>query len=351
MANEVSIYAPRTMNRIVTSMPPVHMFFRNTFFKREETFTTEEVDVDFVKGTRQVAPYVHPKIGGQTIANRGYTTKSYTPPLVAPDKITTVDNLLTRMPGESLVSGLTPADRAVRKMQADFMELQDSIARREELMCTQSIFEGKIPIIGKGLDAEIDFEFTNKETISAAAKKWTADTSDPIGDLKRWHKIVQKTGFTNCDMCIMADDVATAFVNHAKVQKVLDVRNFNLAVIQPRQLPDGATYVGTLHEIGLDIYTYNEWYLDDWTSPAAPEDKPMVPDGTLALLSSNADFSMMYGAITKLDDNSKSFVTVEGKYVPNTWIEHKPDRRFLQLSSRPLPAPHAVDSWYVAKVM
>ena len=126
--------------------------------------------------------------------------------------------------------------------------------RREELMCAQTIFTGKIPIIGDGVNEEIDFFFTNKETISEAKKKWTADTSDPIADLKRWHETVQKTGFVNCDICVMGTGVANAFVGNAKVQKVLDVKNYNLAVIQPRQLPNGTTYLGTIHELGLDIY-------------------------------------------------------------------------------------------------
>ena len=56
MANEVSIYEPRTMGRVVTKLPPVRTFFRSTFFKKEETFATKNVDVDFVKGSRKVAP-------------------------------------------------------------------------------------------------------------------------------------------------------------------------------------------------------------------------------------------------------------------------------------------------------
>lgn len=353
MANEVSIYAPRTMGRVVEKLPPVRTFFRSTFFRNEETFVTESVDVDFVKGSRKVAPFVHRVIGGKTVPNTGYETKTYTPPLVAPDKITTVDDLLKRQPGESIVSGRTPAERAVLKMSRDFVELRDMIARREELMCVQSIFTGTIPIIGEGLNEIIDFGFTNKETITTATKKWSNAASDPIGDLKRWHKAVQQNGFTNCDMCIMADDVATAFVNHEKVQKILDVKNYNLAVIQPRQLPNGVTYIGTIHELALDIYTYNEWYLDDWTDPDPKNatEKPMVPDGTLAMLSSNANYSMYYGAITLVDENTKNFRTVEGKYVPDTWVKRKPARRFLQLQSAPLSVPHEVDSWYVAKVL
>lgn len=351
MANEVSIYEPRTMGRVVTKLPPVRTFFRSTFFRNEETFVTKNVDVDFVKGSRKVAPFVHRVIGGKTVPNTGYETKTYTPPLVAPDKITTVDDLLNRQPGESITSGRTPAERAVLKMSSDFAELRDMIARREELMCVQSIFTGRIPVIGEGLNEIIDFGFTNKEAITAAAKKWSNAGSDPIGDLKRWHKTVQQKGFLNCDMCVMADDVATAFVNHEKVQKVLDVKNYNLAVIQPRQLPNGVTYIGTIHELGLDIYTYNEWYLDDWTDPDNQEEKPMVPDGTLALLSSNANYSMYYGAITLIDEATKNFRTVEGKYVPDTWVSRKPARRFLQLQSAPLSVPHDVDSWFVATVL
>ena len=351
MPNEVSIYEPRTMGRIVEKLPPVRTFFRDTFFRREETFNTESVDVDFVKGTRKVAPFVHRIIGGKTVPNTGYETKTYKPPLVAPDKITTVDDLLKRRPGESLVSGRSPAERAVLKMSDDFRELRDMISRREELMCVQSIFTGKIPIIGEGLNEVIDFGFTNTEVISAATKKWSNAGSDPIGDLKRWHKQVQKTGFTNCNACVMADDVATVFVGHEQVQKVLDARNNTLAVIQPRQLPNGVTYVGTIHELGMDIYTYNEWYLDDWTDPETPEEKPLVPNGMLAMLSTNANYSMYYGAITLIDEGTKEFKTVEGKYVPDTWVKRKPARRFLQLQSAPLSVPHDVDSWFTAKVL
>lgn len=348
MANEVSIYDPRTMGRLILKMPPVHTFFRSTFFRHEVTFATKSVDVDFKKGSRKVAPFVSRLIGGKVVPNTGYETKTYTPPLVAPEKVTTVDDLLERRPGESLYSSRTPAERAVLKMSEDFTELREQIVRREELMCTQTIFTGRIPIIGDGVNEAIDFHFTNKEEITTATKKWTNAASDPIADLKRWHETVQKTGFTNCNICVMGSDVANAFINNEKVMKVLDVKNYNLAVIAPKQLPNGVTYIGTIHEIGVDIYKYNEWYLDDWTDPTKPEDKPLVPANTLALLSTNANYSMYYGAITLITEPNGNFRTVEGKYVPDTWAERKPARRFLNLSSAPLCVPHDVDSWFVA---
>ncbi len=64
-------------------------------------------------------------VGGKVVPNTGYETKTYTPPLVAPEKVTTVDNILQRRPGESLYSGRTPAERAVLKMADDFKELRE----------------------------------------------------------------------------------------------------------------------------------------------------------------------------------------------------------------------------------
>ena len=52
-----------------------------------------------------------------------------------------------------------------------------------------------------------------------------------------------------------------------------------------------------------------------------------------------------------IPEEGKTFVTVEGDRVPQTWVERRPDRRFLQVNSKPLTVPHEVNSWYVAKVL
>ena len=68
----------------------------------------------------------------------GYQTVSYTPTLVAPNKITTVDDLLERSAGENPYSGKKPADRAVEKLAEDLRELKEMIVRRRELLTSNS---------------------------------------------------------------------------------------------------------------------------------------------------------------------------------------------------------------------
>lgn len=348
----ISIYDPRTMGKLVERMPKVHTFVRDTFFRNVETFDTLKIDVDFKKGSRQLAPFVHKKIGGVTIENTGYQTNSYEPPLVAPNKITTVDDILKRSAGESLYNGKSPNQRAVEKMQRDFTELDEMITRREEWMCCAALFTGKIPILGKdgkALQAEIDFNFTNKITLPAA-KKWNTTQGGKIKQLEDWRKKVQKTGFVNCNICLMGSEALESFITDEEVQKLLDVRRFELAVIAPKELPNGVTYVGTIHKIGLDIYTYNEWYLDNWTDKEKPEDKPLLPDNAVVLLSTEATYSMYYGAIAMADEQGKTIGIAEGSRVPDQWVKRTPARRFLQLNSAPLCVPHEVNSWYVAEV-
>ncbi|MCM1217507.1 MAG: major capsid protein [Lachnospiraceae bacterium] len=347
---EISIYDPRTMGKLIVRMPKVRTFIRDTFFRNVQTFDTKKIDVDMKKGNRQLAPFVHPKMGSETIPNSGYQTSTYEPPLVAPDKITTIDDILARRPGESLYNGKSPKQRAVEKMQEDFAELDETITRREEWMCCQTLFTGKIPVIGKGLDYEIDFDFTNRETLSGT-KQWGKSAADPLGDIGRWKERVQKTGYVNTDICLMGKAACAAFLKDENVQKLLDNRRYDLAVIKPRELPNGATYIGTLAKDNIDIYTYCEWFLDDWTNKDKPEEKPLVPDNMVAMLSTEAIYSMYYGGVPVVDERGKEIGVAEGTRIPDQWVERKPPRRFLGLSAAPLPVPHEVDAWFTAYVM
>ncbi len=347
---EISIYDPRTMGKLISRMPKVRTFIRDTFFRNVQTFDTKKIDVDMKKGNRQLAPFVHPKIGGKTIENQGYQTVTYEPPLLAPDMITTIDDILKRRPGEALYNGKSPNQRAIEKMQEDFAKLDETITRREEWMCCQALFTGKIPVLGEALSYEIDFNFTNVETLTST-KQWGKSAGVPLGDVSRWKKNVQKTGFVNTNICLMGDKALDAFLSDENVQKMLDVRRYELAVIKPAELPNGATYIGTLAKDNVHIYTYNEWYLDDWTDPLHPENKPLLPENAVVMLSSEAEYSMYYGAIAVVDEKGKQIGVAEGSRVPDQWVERKPPRRFLQLSAAPIPVPHEVDAWHVAFVV
>lgn len=351
MANEISIYEPRTMAGVVKRVAPIGTFFRSTFFTKITTHPTKKIDVDFKKGNRKLAPFVSEVKGGKTVPNTGFTTNTYTPPLVAPNKITTIDDILTRTPGESLYNAYSPQERAIIKMRDDLAELDEMTQRRIEYMCATAMTTGKIPIIGDGVNYEIDFGFENYEEITTVTLKWSdRANSKPLEDISRYKRIVQQNGFVNCDVLVLGAAAADDFLNNETVLKQLDVKNAELAVIKPQDLPNGATYLGRLSKENLSVYVYNEWYLDDWTDPENPVEKPLMPEDSIILASTKANYMLNFAVIAVLDPKTQLFTSYETEKVAHTYIKHNPDRRIIQLDSRPLPTPNEVNSWYVAKV-
>lgn len=349
MANEVNIYSPRYLAEVVRQTPPVHTYFRDTFFTNVKTFATERVDIDMVKGDRRMAAFVHPRVGGKVLRGKGYTTESYKPPLVNPYDVTTAEQLMTRLAGEDLYSGMTPAQRAARRLTEEYQRLNDATTRREEWMAVQAIVTGSVPVKGEGVDEVIDFGLTNKVSLTGT-KKWGGTDADILTNLGDWVDKVLHGGFANVDTLILGKSAKRALFADEKVQKVLDNRRMSMGELAPRDLPNGVRYLGHLSDPSLDLYSYGEVYLDDWTDPDSPETKPLIPDNAVILISSRANYMMAYGACTYIEDASGLWVTSQSSRVLRSYVEHHPDRRMIELQAHPLPIPDKVDSWLVATV-
>lgn len=344
------IYTPTRIAGVIKNKPPVTTFLKKTFFSETKDFATENVNFDVVDGARSVAPMVNPKIGGKVITDKGYKTMTYTAPLTAPEKVVTADEMMNRMPGEQISSNIKPAERAVKKLAEDLNELDEMITRREEVMCSEVLFTGKVTVKGVGVNEVIDYGFTNKESLTST-KKWSASGSDPLADMERWQRSISKDGHVKANICIMSWDVAQVFIRNESVQKMLDIRNYNIAAIAPTEIKEGVNFVGTIPSLGLSIYTYDEYYDDDWSEEGKVTTKPFVPAGTLALISTHARFTMLYGAINRFDEKTQAPYTFMGTRFGESFLENNNTVRKLRLSSRPLAVPHQLKSWFVATVL
>lgn len=339
--SDINIYSTRTMLKALKFMKPVHTFFMSTFFGTVDTVTTEHIDVDIKKGKRKMAPFVAPRVGGKIIDREGFDTETFKVPKIAPERLITNDDISNRGMGEDIYSERTPEEREQDLLADDMMELDDTITRREEWMCRELLLNGSILIKGEGVEKIVDFKFTNKETLVGGAL-WTETTSDPYADLKRWRLAVIKASGKAPTVAVFSSDVVDDFTNHAKIQKILDLAKLNAGTIEPSIKDDAVTFVGKLPGLGLEIYSYDEWFLDD-----AGVEQPMMPAGTV-LLGSKGMNKRIYGAVTQIENGSR--VTIEGSRIPKSWVDEENDVRKLRISARPLPVPVDVDSWYVATV-
>ena len=337
-------YTTREMMEAIDQTPPVRTFLQKTFFPTEETHITEKVEFDVRKGKRIMAPFVSPRKGGKVITRQGFRTNQFTTPKIAPERALTIDDISTRAIGENIYSQRTPAEREDELLAKDMTDLEESIARRKEWMCRQILFEGKIDVVDEddGVDVQVDFGFDNI-IVLGADERWSIATVDPLVRLRKVRKKIIKDTGKAPDIALFSSDVIEDFITNPFVEKAMNMLNYKNVVIQPRVVDPALTFYGRIAELDLDIYTYDEWFLND-----EGDEEAMIPAGTVLMGHSSGEGQIEYGLVTQMED--KKWHSYEGKLVPKRWADENNEVEMLRLTSRPLPRPYDVASWAVIYV-
>ena len=342
----LELFETRTMLVALEEAFPPKTFLIDTFFSKEKNFfPTKHVDIDHVKGIRRLAPYVKSTSEGKVVERIGFDAKSYVPPYIKVKTPTTAQLFLTRDAGQTVYGANDgPEARAQKQLGKDLADLSDMITRREEQQASQLLHTGKVTVVGDGYNDEIDFgmKATHLVTVSAA-NRWNAGTAYPLEQLRQY----KRTGAQDCglifDKCIMGTDALDAFLKNTNVVSQLDTRRIDLGQIDPVEESKGVTYYGRIKDCNLDLYTYEEYYVDPDTTVLTP----MVAPKQILLGSTQARASMNYGAIEDLDAGANFAVA----RFPKSWREKDPSVQWLLLQSAPLLALHQVDGFMRVTVL
>ncbi len=340
----IDIFSTRTMLAAIEQMAPARTFLLDTFFPGFQQFASKHVDIDIIKGKRRLAPFVSPVVAGKTLDKRGMTTRSYTPPYIKPKFATGAQDILNRAPGEIVyVGGQSGGAQAAAKLGEELAELDETITRREEWMGAQALVTGAVNVVGDGINDVIDFGRAADHTVTLTGTAlWSDAESDPLKNLRVWRrKIIQDSGVTP-DKVVLGATAIDAFLANAKLADALDTRRIDLGMIDPQILPEGVTYYGYIKEVGLDLYGYDEWYLDD-----SGNEQPMLPADKIIIGSSNSRNAKLYGMIQDLGAGAGFAVP----RFPKSWVKEDPSVRFVMLQSAPLVALLQPDSTMCIKVV
>ena len=335
----ITMFETRTMLRALEQMMKPKTFLLDTFFQGPETSDTEYVDIDIFKGKRRMAPFVSPTSPAKVVDRTGFIARSFKPPYISEKMPFRGADLLKRQAGDTIYqAGASPMERAQLQLGKDLLELDDMITRREEWMAAQVLFNGKVRCVGDEVDVTVDFLRDSNLTVALDDLYWKDSDGVPITNLLAWKALVGRLSNIVPDAMLVGADVIIPFLENAQVQKLLDKTKINLGIIEPKDLPAGATYYGRVE--GLDIYTYDEWYLD-----ADGVLQPMVPTTKVLLGSTRARCPKMYGAIQDLE------ATGSVPRFPTSWTEKDPSVRWVKLQSAPIPATLDTDAFLVADVL
>jgi hypothetical protein len=100
--------------------------------------------------------------------------------------------------------------------------------------------------------------------------------------------------------------------------------------------------------LGVEIYTYEEEYLDDQDLDALgqPKAKQMIDVNKVIISSTQVSNKIIFGLLYMVDGLGTTNIPL----VPETFIDKKAKNLLQRLSSRPLPVPTNIDGFITATV-
>ena len=353
----LDIYSPYWMEQAIHDLPVQYSFFKDRYFNSTILFPQEKVVVDYDDGEGNImAPFVLPRVGDVPLIREGYETYELTPPYISVSLPLSIDDLLKRQIGESIMSDRTPEQREKVYLTNDLATLDKAIARREEWMCVNTMLDNACTMthIGqngdKGKDITAQYYedddnpgvFTVSEAWDTAEDEytpgnWFTDVCDQLSDMRA-------AGREATDL-IVGPNVADLILTDKWAWKHMDIRRDNLGEIDPRWGVAGITRIGRLNFRGhdLEIFCYEGTYQERDVETGTLTTVPYFPEDAVLLCAPGTGI-FRYGAVTQMEDD-KQFHTRAAARVPKYVANTEHNQRKTILTSRPLAAPRLKGQW------
>ena len=171
----MNIYETIWMLAAIEELPLEHTFFKSRYFPTDDmmdVFNTSKVLADYREGKRKKAPFVVPRIGSLPVGREGFKTYELEPAYIGLSMPLTIDQLNKRGFGESIMSGMTPEERAKHLQLHDMEELSE-----EALDAWQEFQEGSWEYVETEIDQRL--EEIGEEIAETERKTGELYQSDP----------------------------------------------------------------------------------------------------------------------------------------------------------------------------
>ena len=345
----MDIYSTRAQLAAIDLMPREYSVLYDFFGHDAGTVEDDKAIYDYRKGSRKMAPTVHPGTGGVLMERDGYETREIGFCCIAPERIIEDQNLKGRMFGERVLGAMTPQERERKILARDLTEMRKAIQRRREWMVRQVLLTGKLSIFtytneGRGVNPTMiaDYGFTNFYTPDT---QWDQAGAKIDDDMKEIFDLVYD-GLGTVDKIVMASNVASAALHNEAFMKQYDRRNEEAGKINTKYRGSGLRFIGTNAD-GVELYSLSGTFVDDDGLV-----KKLIPDGKL-IAGSDDLLNIFHGPVTQVEETGSNaqHKTYIKKEVPLRYGSIGGNSIKNRLTSCPTVVPRNVDGWAVATVL
>lgn len=323
-----------------------NMFLWNLLVRKTNARKTAKFEVHMKKSRRDMAPFVSKYVNGTVMKKDGAMTRTFQPPQIKPIARAHANELLEQNFGQDVYGNtLSVQQEADIQVAKELNELDQNIVRRELWMLSKAVTTGAFPIIGESIDTAFDYKSSVENfKVLSGADLFTDINSDPYTFIKSEQmRILKETGIL-VDSVVLGSKAADAFMRHPKIVDHYKYRDSDVTRIQPKNLGDGAAFLGTLPELNIDIYSYIDWVID----PETDKDVPLLPENGMLMIKSKS-MEVDYGAFAQIPYGEKKAKLFIGERIPKYFIEG--DSELLRLASAPLPLFDDVDGFSFTTVI
>lgn len=345
----MDIYSTRAQLAAIELMPREYSVLYDFFGTELAPVEDDKAIYDFRKGSRKMAPTVHPGTGGVIMDRDGYETREIGFCTIAPERIIEDQNLKGRMFGENILGAMTPQERERKMIAQDLVDMRKAIQRRREWMVREVLLTGKLSIFnytneGRAASASMvaDYNFTNVYTPSV---NWDQVGADINYDMQSIFDLVYDgSGYVDC--IIMASNVANVLFNNQNYFKTFDGKNVDMGALNTNYRGSGLRFLGWNAD-GVEMYSMSGTFVDDDGLT-----KKIIPDGKL-IAGSRGVLNIYHGPVTQVERTGMDAVhkTYIKKEVPLRYGSVDSNSIKNRLTSCPTVVPTNVDGWCVATVM
>ena len=352
----INLYNTRTMLAAKEVLAPKATFLRDRYFPTSDAdiFDTEKVDIDYKdEQNNKIAPAILPEVGGIPVDRRGYETHEFEPPTFAPARVLTSSHLFKRQAGEVIGATATPQQREAKILADDLLDLGRMIDLREEQMAAQTLINNAYTIKqyadkygSQSVDKQIKFYTEGSNPATYTSTGWTTSSHNILSDLAAMANLLTNRGLPATDV-ILAGDAADVFLANSDIKGILDNRRFEMGLVKPEELAEGAVLIANLNVKGhiMNIFSYGRQYTDESGSTQS-----FLPSGSCIVTAPGCGRTA-YGVVAQIEEGSDDYSFYAGRRVPHVTVDRNSGVRKLELQAKPLTIPNVKNPYIFSDVI